>query len=125
MIKGIVILCLLFIPGAIMAQCSETGFLNRSVEHQGTDRLYQVYVPRQYSDSQKWPVILFLHGSGERGEDGLKQTQVGLGSAIRANPERWPAIAVFPQLPSGESWSGSSAGLAMTALAKTVAEFST
>ncbi len=97
MIKGVVILWVLLMPGVIMAQCSETGFLNRSVDYQGTDRLYQVYVPRQYTASSEWPVVLFLHGSGERGDDGLKQTQVGLGGAIRYDPERWPAIVVFPQ----------------------------
>lgn len=124
MIKGVAILWVLLMPGAIMAQHSETGFLDRSVACEGTDRPYQVYVPREYSDARKWPVILFLHGSGERGEDGLKQTQVGLGSAVRAHPERWPAIAVFPQLRPGESWSGSPEGLGMAALAKTMTEFS-
>jgi predicted peptidase len=67
---------------------------------------------------------LFLHGAGERGNDGLKQTQVGLARAIRLQPERWPAIAIFPQVPAGESWQGMAGKVAMAALDATLNEFS-
>jgi predicted peptidase len=43
-------------------------------------------------------VILFLHGSGERGSDGLKQTHIGVGAAIRFDPSRVQAIVVFPRV---------------------------
>lgn len=75
-----------------LSTAAETGFLDREIEHAGDTYRYQVYLPRDYSASRQWPVILFLHGAGERGNDGLQQTQVGLGRAIRLNPERWPAI---------------------------------
>jgi predicted peptidase len=39
---------------------------------------YQVFVPRDWNKNQKWPVILFLHGAGERGDDGLIQTEVSI-----------------------------------------------
>lgn len=77
----------------------ETGFLNRKILIKATTWKYQVYVPEEWSAHQRWPVILFLHGSGERGTDGLDQTQVGLPSAIRAHPERWPFLVVMPQVP--------------------------
>ncbi len=107
-------------PGAVAAQTIETGFLDRSIVVDGVEYLYQVYVPRGYGPSEAWPVILFLHGAGERGDDGLLQTQVGLGSAIRMNPERWPAIVVFPQVPEGMTWQGSPGRVAMAALDATV-----
>lgn len=107
------------------AQRQETGFLNRTVLVGGVEHNYQVYLPRGYSASQEWPVILFLHGGGERGSDGLKQTDVGLGRAVRFNPERWPAIVVFPQAPESELWQGETAGMAMAALDATTNEFST
>ncbi len=44
-------------------------------------------------------MILFLHGSGERGSDGMDETQVGLPNAIRSHPERWPFVVVMPQDP--------------------------
>jgi predicted peptidase len=86
---------------------------------------YQVYVPAQYSRARRWPVILFLHGSGERGTDGLLQTSIGLGEGIRRHAERWPAIAVFPQAPPGHRWHGKVAHLALATLDRTLHEFST
>lgn len=99
----------------------ETGFLDREAD----GLRYQVYVPRNYRPQKKWPVILFLHGSGERGDDGLKQTTVGIASAIRQQPEQWPAIVVMPQAPGGSGWDGKSAVAAMAALDQTAAEFNT
>ncbi len=120
------LICILLLgAGQTMAQTRETGFLDRSVNLEGNSYDYQVYLPRNYSESEDWPVILFLHGAGERGSDGLKQTQVGLGRALRLNPERWPAIVVFPQVPQNERWQGSVAEMAMAALDATLAEFAT
>lgn len=77
----------------------ETGFLNRVIVINGVSYRYQVYLPMEYDAHRTWPAILFLHGSGERGSDGMDETQVGLPNAIRAHPERWPFIVVMPQVP--------------------------
>jgi predicted peptidase len=88
----------------LAAQAAETGFLNRSVTLDGTAYRYQVYVPYGWTSAGKWPVILSLHGAGERGDDGLAQTQVGIGAAIRLHPDRYPAIVVMPQVRADLSW---------------------
>jgi poly(3-hydroxybutyrate) depolymerase len=77
----------------------DTGFLNRSIEINGSTYKYQVYLPETWNPHQSWPMILFLHGSGERGSDGMDETQVGLPNAIRSHPERWPFVVVMPQDP--------------------------
>ncbi len=77
----------------------DTGFLNRTIVVNGVVRRYVVYLPENWTKNQKWPVILFLHGSGERGSEGLDQTQTGLPAAIRLHPERWPFVVVMPQVP--------------------------
>lgn len=69
----------------------------------GGKRPYAVYVPPGYDPSKPTPTILFLHGSGESGTDGKKQTQVGLGSAIELDRAAWPFIVIFPQKPDHES----------------------
>jgi len=107
------------------AQDVATGFLDREVVLSGTSYGYQVYVPRAYDASTSWPVILFLHGGGERGDDGLIQTEVGLGAAVRRDATRFPAIIVFPQAPPDGSWQGPAADVAMGALDATIDEFST
>lgn len=114
---------LLTYPGAVTAQAIETGFLDRSISLDKAEYVYQVYVPRAYQPSEEWPVILFLHGAGERGNDGLFQTQVGLGSAIREHPEGWPAIVVFPQAPEETTWQGTPGRVAMAALDATLQEY--
>jgi predicted peptidase len=105
------------------AQEKVTGFLDKTVSAGGTTMSYVVYVPRDYTPDRKWPVILFLHGSGERGTDGLKQSQVGLGGAVRLYPERYPAIVVMPQCAPNQRWSDTQADLAMQALDRTVQEY--
>ncbi|MBK9127650.1 MAG: prolyl oligopeptidase family serine peptidase [Phycisphaerales bacterium] len=80
------------------------GFLYKTLELDGATYAYSVFVPPDYTPARKWPVVLFLHGSGERGADGLLSTEVGIGSAIRRDFRRVPAIVVFPQCRAGQAW---------------------
>jgi predicted peptidase len=107
------------------APTRQSGFLDRTVRIQGVDHPYKVYVPGAYTPDSRWPVILFLHGAGERGADGVVHTKIGLGRSIREVPSRYPAIVVFPQAPLGTTWVGDQGRIAMTALEKTLHEFST
>src|SRR6266516_2449349 len=108
---------------AASLQQVQTGFLDRNVTVAGRAYHYQVYVPADYQTKPTWPAILFLHGAGERGNDGLLQTNVGLGPAIRQNPARYPAIVVFPQAPPDSQWVGTPADMAVAALQQTLREF--
>lgn len=101
----------------------ETGFLNRTAVVERRTVRYMVYLPADFSPDRSWPVILFLHGAGEGGSNGLLQTNVGLGPAIRRHPERVPAVVVFPQSPRGHPWRGASADLALRALERSIEEF--
>ncbi len=58
---------------------------------------YQIFVPHDYKGDKAYPIILFLHGAGETGEDGEKQVAVGLGKAIKKHEKTFPFIVVFPQ----------------------------
>ena len=116
------VLALMVLPAQALA---ETGFLDRTVTLEGKAYRYQVYVPRTYAKGSKSPIILALHGAGERGSDGLLQTEVGLAGAIRRHPERWPAIVVFPQAPTDTLWQGVPARMAQAALAAAEKEFAT
>jgi len=113
----------LLLNASVQAQRVETGFIDRSVSWAGQTYRYQVYVPADYASRSAWPVTLFLHGSGERGTDGMRQTLVGLAPAIRQEPQRFPTIAVFPQARSGALWTGDQAAMALAALKQTLAEY--
>lgn len=102
----------------------ETGFLNRVLTVAGVRYRYQVYLPADFTASQAWPVILFLHGVGECGSDGLRPTEVGIGRAIRRHADRFPALVVFPQVPPEcRGWRGNAAAAALRALDHVIAEF--
>jgi len=100
-------LALLFVAASAEAKKPETGFLDRSLVVQGTTYKYEVYVPENWYAKQKWPVILFLHGAGERSDDGMFQTQVGIGKGIREHRDRFPAIVVLPQCRKDQWWAQS------------------
>lgn len=66
---------------------------------------YAAWLPPGFDARRAWPAILFLHGSGECGTDGAKPLAIGLAPALRAHPERWPFVVVFPQKPlEDEEW---------------------
>jgi len=103
----------------------ETGFLNRAVTVDGATYRYVVFVPLDWTSNKKWPVVLFLHGAGERGDDGLVQSEVGLGSAIRKHADRFPAIVVMPQCRKNIWWQAPSMeAQALAALDAATKEFS-
>ena len=104
----------------------ETGFLNRRIDWGGATYRFQVYLPEDWrrDDGKHWPIILFLHGRGERGSEGMWQTQIGLPSEVRDHPERWPFVIVMPQCPLPEHWTDPRImQMAMAALDQESAEF--
>jgi len=54
----------------VSAKNPETGFLDRTLSLHGQTYKYQVFLPENWTPKQKWPIILFLHGFGERGSEG-------------------------------------------------------
>ena len=115
---------LMALPYGVMAQGTETGFLDRELTDGEMVRTYQIFVPREYDPANQWPVILFLHGGGEEGTDGIRPTAGGLGEAIRRNPERFSAVVVFPQVRPDHQWTGPEAAFAMQTLEAAQREFS-
>lgn len=92
--KNLWTLSLLALIAVPAAAGEKTGFLNRTFAGDGAR--YVLYVPSSYDGSKAYPLILFLHGSGETGTDGLKQAKVGLAPAIRKMKD-FPFLALFPQ----------------------------
>jgi len=74
----------------------------------GPEGRYYAYVPKDGADrvrrGEKLPVILFLHGGGERGSDPDRPTQVGLGPYVEATHGSFPFVVLFPQCPRGKFW---------------------
>jgi len=104
----------------------ETGFLNRTITVHDLTYHFQIYLPEEWrrDDHKLWPIILFLHGRGERGSEGMWQTQIGLPAEVRDHPERWPFIIVMPQCPDPHYWTDlDMMAMALATLDQETAEF--
>jgi len=96
----------------LLAIISFAGFAQDNSPYQpktfirGTDTLpYRIMYPLNYNPKKKYPVVLFLHGAGERGRD--NQAQLVHGSKLfadSANRAKFPAIVIFPQCPYTDFW---------------------
>lgn len=73
----------------------------------GKDTLrYRIQYPEKYRRSKAYPLVVFLHGSGERGSDNEAQlTHGGALFASAATRKNFPAIVIFPQCPKDSAWS--------------------
>lgn len=66
---------------------------------------YRILYPENYDKSKKYPLLLFLHGAGERGKDNEKQLTHGAKLFItEENRKNFPAIIIFPQCPEESFW---------------------
>jgi predicted peptidase len=64
---------------------------------------YLLYLPPDYEKHDKWPLVLFLHGAGERG-DNLDLIKVHGMPKVIAKGKQFPFIVVSPQCPKGHWW---------------------
>lgn len=68
---------------------------------------YRLMIPKGYSatGTEKYPLVLFLHGAGERGDDNTKQLVHGTGDFAKdENRQKYPCFVVAPQCPDGKRW---------------------
>lgn len=67
--------------------------------------LYRLLYP-DYNPGRKYPLIIFLHGSGERGNDNEAQLKWGVANfATDEMMMKYPAIVIAPQCPNNQEWS--------------------
>jgi predicted peptidase len=89
-------------PGTITAD----NLVDRSFRSKtGLVLPYRLYVPLDYLQSKRYPLVLVLHGSGERGHDNRKQLQNGVLAFCEPKLQRkQAAFVVYPQCPEGARW---------------------
>lgn len=71
----------------------------------GSSLPYRLLKPKGYEPGRKYPLVLLLHGAGERGNDNTAQLKHG--AAMFCAPgvqEKYPAFVVVPQCPAGQMW---------------------
>ncbi|MCD6336800.1 MAG: dienelactone hydrolase family protein [Candidatus Marinimicrobia bacterium] len=67
--------------------------------------LYRMLEPQKKCPLKKYPLVIFLHGSGERGNDNERQLIWGAGAFIKEeNLKKYPCYVVAPQCPAEKRW---------------------
>jgi predicted peptidase len=112
--SNVAAMILLLANGVAMGgeQAAERGFVERAYKDaDGKEHKYVVFVPHSYKEEKPYPLILFLHGAGEREGGPKKPVEVGIGSAIKKYGEKdFPFFVIFPQAsarPDGKPKPGS------------------
>jgi predicted peptidase len=101
-----------------------SGLLTRTVKLGNESYSYQVYVPAKLQGQGKLPVILFLHGIGQRGEGGFVPDKGAAATLTKGYLEQVPAIILLPQCRKDRYWSDPEMTRLVTAsLDQTVTEF--
>jgi predicted peptidase len=66
---------------------------------------YRILKPVDYDANKKYPLVIFLHGAGERGTDNLVQLKHGMADfANDENRKKYPAFVIAPQCPAERKW---------------------
>jgi len=68
---------------------------------------YRLFIPSEYNANTSYPLVLFLHGAGERGADNDAQLNANRGATLWAettNQDSYPCFVVAPQCPTTGKW---------------------
>ncbi|MBC8153519.1 MAG: prolyl oligopeptidase family serine peptidase [Bacteroidetes bacterium] len=99
------LLLLIFVLSFSRATAQDDYQKRTYTTRQGKVLPYRILYPKNYDKTQKYPIVVLLHGAGERGNDNEKQLTHGsnlfLNEQNRAN---FPAIVIFPQCPAESYW---------------------
>ncbi|TRZ43660.1 prolyl oligopeptidase family serine peptidase [Robertkochia solimangrovi] len=99
------VLLLWFVALPVMAQ--EDSLYESKVLVRDSDSLfYRIMYPENMDKTKSYPLVVFLHGAGERGDD--NNAQLVHGGKVFADPlnrKHFPAIVIFPQCSKEDYWS--------------------
>ena len=104
----VIVFFLLIYATSVIAQGSIVAkFEVRSHSFQGTTIPYRLFVPEDYDSIETYPLVLALHGAGERGSDNVTHVasyRLATAWADPVNQAQNPCFVVAPQCPEGRSW---------------------
>lgn len=98
---------IMFVAAPIYAQSNidYSLFEKKTYKKYGTELPYRIIYPEKMKRNQKYPVVLVLHGMGNRGDDNEKQ--LSLGGKLFIDPQNrkdFPCFAIYPQAPMSSAF---------------------
>lgn len=77
----------------------------KNFEKGGASLPYRLMRPEKVEGGKKYPLVIFLHGAGERGNDNEAQLVHGVKEFAKPGArEKYPCFLVAPQCPTGKQW---------------------
>jgi pimeloyl-ACP methyl ester carboxylesterase len=106
------------IPDFLQAQTVDDiyhKFIKRYHTYQNTILPYHLFIPENYDDQKVYPLVLCLHGIGERGDDSLavKKNSMAIVWGRDSIQVKWPCFILVPQCPFNYTWESSNMVLAV------------
>lgn len=92
-------------PGYGQADLEDIYEAREFISDEGDTLLYRVMIPDEFVSGETYPLVLFLHGAGERGNDNTAQLEWGLDAFASEDFRKDnPAIVIAPQAPEDSYW---------------------
>lgn len=103
------VICAMLLGNAIADDMGTQNQVVKRFKGRSAERFelqYLLFLPEGYKEDKKktWPLMLFLHGAGERGSNIAKVTVHGPPKIVKQR-KNFPFILVSPQCPAGGTWS--------------------
>src|SRR4051812_49126121 len=74
-------------------------------DSKGSKLPYRLLKPKEVESGKKYPLVIFLHGAGERGDDNVRQLVHGMADfASDKIMQQYPAFVLAPQCPENQQW---------------------
>jgi predicted peptidase len=101
------ILCICLLPFAVSLAAQDSSLYQRKIFIRDGDTLrYRILYPENAKKRKAYPLLVFLHGSGERGSDNASQLLHGGDLFLKADlRKQFRAVVIFPQCPDHQAWS--------------------
>ncbi|MCX2679297.1 prolyl oligopeptidase family serine peptidase [Galbibacter sp. EGI 63066] len=97
------ILLMVLMSGTLMAQ--DQLYQEKEFVVNKDTLKYRIMYPKGFSEDKQYPLVLFLHGAGERGSDNASQLIHGSSLfASEENRKNFPSVVIFPQCPKESYW---------------------
>lgn len=107
MMKKSFVLYTMILLSVVVAKAQDVSrvFQKKTFVEESDTLQYRILFPRNFDENKHYPLVLFLHGAGERGSDNERQLIHGASLFASENTrEKYPAIVVFPQCPTDDYW---------------------
>ena len=103
--KRLITTLLIMISCAGISSAQNTYGRDIFISSKGDSLRYRHLEPETYKEGDKYPLVIYLHDVGKKGNDNEKQLAVGANMFLNpVNREKYPAYVLFPQCPKEKWW---------------------